>query len=105
MAKPFRMDYKTYDGKAGTPREWRAAFNATMGTDEARTHVGNDAPEGILGIVAGAAWSVVVSAYRACALACHPDRCMVHGLTPEVATARFKRVTAAYTLLKARYGR
>ena len=99
--------YKTYDDSRGhgSAREWRAAFAETMGLDEARSHVGQDTPESILGIATGVAWSAVVSAYRACALACHPDRCASHGLPLATATERFKRLVAAFTILKSRYGR
>lgn len=35
----------------------------------------------------------------------HPDRCEIHLLPLHVATEKFKRITATFTLLKARYGR
>jgi DnaJ-class molecular chaperone len=96
--------YKTYDASRGhgTPREWRSAFNATMGLDEAKATVGTASPFELLGVPPSATWSQVRSAYRARALECHPDRCAVHGLAPDVATARFKRLTAAYTVIAAR---
>lgn len=108
MAKrrSFMDGYKTYDPTAegyGNARQWRAAFNETMGTDEARTVMGDHSPEAILGVTKGVAWTVVVSAYRARLVECHPDRCAIHGLPVDVATERAKRVVAAYTLLKARY--
>ena len=106
MAKrPFSMNYKTYEGEPGSPEQWRAAFHATMGAEEARTRVGNDTPEGILGVGIGAAWAVIVKAYRACVMATHPDRCAIHGLSVAEATEKFKRVIGAFTLLKLRYGR
>ena len=103
--RPFNMHYKTYEGDRGTPDQWRAAFHATMGADEAKAHVGTDTPEHILGVSVGSVWSAIVSAYRAGVLATHPDRCAFHKLTVADATEKFKRVLAAYTVLKARYGR
>lgn len=105
--RPFSMNYKTYDDSQGrgTPREWRAAFHATMGFDEARHIVGDSSPEGILGVRIGATWAQIKAAFRAKALDCHPDRCALHGLSIEVATERFKLLIAAFTVLEARHSR
>lgn len=109
MAKRGFMDgYKRYDpSKAGygSAREWRHEFSATMGMAEADQVLGSKTPEGVLGIDAGATWPVIQSAYRKAVMACHPDRCAVHGLSVAVATERFKIVTAAFVKLKAKHRR
>ena len=97
--------YKTYEGPRGGPESWREAFRARMSLDEAREAIGDDSPEGILGVVVGSTWDVIRKAYRAVAFACHPDRCASNGMTAAEATEKFKRVQAAYTVLEERYGR
>ena len=101
MKKPFMSGYRTYDtsGGSGSPRQWRAAFNARMGMDEARQRVGRDNPHDILGVSVRATAAEIKSAYRKLARACHPDFCHVHGLSQAVATELFKKLTAAYTVL------
>lgn len=109
MAKKGFLDgYKMYDPMAtgyGSPADWHAAFNATMGLDEAQTVLGGSAPEAVLGVAVGAVWAAVVKAFRLKSLAVHPDRCAIHGLTPDVAHERMKQVIAAFTVLKNQYGR
>lgn len=103
MARPFMDGYRTYDTSRGfgTARQWRGAFNATMGGEEAAriVNAGTRTPYDILGIDRTASLAQVKDAYRAQALACHPDRCAVHGLTEAEATEQFKAVLAAYTIL------
>jgi DnaJ-domain-containing protein 1 len=109
MAKrPFMSGYRTYNPDVegyGDARSWREAFTATMGLDEARDTLGSRSPEAILGVGPAVTALELLRAYRAASMACHPDRCAVHGLTVEAATERFKQVTAAYTVLKARHGK
>ena len=100
MKRGFLDGYKTYTGPSGNPREWRAAFAATMGLDEARERVGKQSPWQILNVAVGATWSQITTAYRKAMIAVHPDRSAFHGLSYEVATERTKIVTAAYTVLK-----
>lgn len=106
MGKRGFMDgYRTYDPRAegyGNARAWTQEFRATMNLDEARRHVGAESPEAILGVRLGASWTEIKSAYRKAAYACHPDRCAVHGLSAAVATERFKRLLAAFTILEDR---
>jgi DnaJ-domain-containing protein 1 len=97
--------YKTYEGPRGDPESWREAFRVRMSLDEAREAIGDDSPEGILGVAVGATWSEIKKAYKIAALACHPDRAATNGMTVAVATEKFKRVQAAYTVLEERYGR
>lgn len=104
----FMDGYKTYDPEVegyGSPKAWRAAFQSIMGLDEARQTVGSRTPEEMLGTVVGASWTVILSAFRATLRDCHPDRCTEHGLSYDVATERTKLVIAAYTVLKARFGK
>lgn len=100
----FLEGYATYEGEPGNPNQWRAAFAATMGLDEARQRVGHRSPKDILGVALNATWKQVVAGYRRAMLAVHPDRCAFHGLPVDVATERSKEVQAAYVVLKAQYG-
>jgi DnaJ-class molecular chaperone len=105
MAKrPFSMNYRTYDDTTGrgNPRQWRGAFHAAMGLDEARARLGDRSPWEILGVSLNASAVEVRSAYRRLALQWHPDRAGQNGLTEAEATERFKELTAAYTLLEDR---
>jgi len=103
MARRGFMDgYNTYDPARegyGSPRQWRAALTERMGLDEARDTLKDRSPYAILGVARTATGKEIVSAFRRAALACHPDRCAVHGLSPDVATERFKALTAAFTIL------
>jgi DnaJ-class molecular chaperone len=100
------MNYRTYDpsteGFGGT-RQWRGAFTSAMGLDEAQRRVGVDSPHAILGLGACYTEHELKSAYRARALACHPDRAVDLGRTVADLTEQFKRLTAAYTILAARF--
>jgi DnaJ-domain-containing protein 1 len=91
----------------GSPQEWRREFHARMGWAEARRIVdsGQETPREILGVGLGATWSEIVSAFRRLAMACHPDRVAVTGMTVEAATEQFKRVSAAYVLLEMEFGK
>ena len=108
MKRPFMSGYRTYDtGEGyGGPRQWRAAFARRMGREEAEEVLrgARRTPYEVLGILPGARWAEIKSAYRRAAMACHPDRCHVHSLSPAAATERFKAVTAAYTLLELQHG-
>jgi hypothetical protein len=94
MTKPFRMNYATNPGPRGNPHTWRNSFHACLGLDAARAAVGNDSPEGILGVPPSSAWNVIRSAYRALAKLHHPDL----GGDPNL----FRRIQAAYEVLEAR---
>jgi DnaJ-class molecular chaperone len=100
----FLDGYQTYDDSKGhgSPKEWRAAFNETMGIDEANLRLGRQTPWQVLGITRDASWADVMTAYKAALYLVHPDRCAIHGLTVAVATERSKLVIAAFTLLKER---
>jgi DnaJ-domain-containing protein 1 len=106
MSRPFRMDYKTYDIRTGTgsPSQWRKAFRVRMGVDEAKSIIEPllVSPHIILGVTVNASSAEIKSAYRRLALACHPDRVLVNGMTKEAAEEQFKILTAAYTLLSDR---
>lgn len=102
VKRAFLDGYRTSTSPRGSAATWRAALAARMGLDEAREVLGDDSPEGVLGVAPGASWAEVKSAYRAAALACHPDRAVLNGMSVEAATARFKRVQAAYTVLEER---
>ncbi len=101
----FLDGYRTYTGPLGSPKEWRAAFAATMGLDEARQRVGQQSPWVMLGVALTASWAEITTAFRAAVRAVHPDRCGVHGLSEADATERTKAIIAAYTVLRERFGR
>ena len=95
--------YRTYDdrdGRRGSVRQWRAALNHTMGLDEAKQRVGALSPEAILGLTSKTyTRAELASAYKKAARATHPD---LHPGDRD-ATERFKRVSAAFTLLDAKW--
>jgi DnaJ-domain-containing protein 1 len=107
MARPFMSGYKTYEGERGNRQSWSQAFQGRMGFAEAEEiiHGQDETPRGILGVGPKATWEDVRKAYRAKSMACHPDLCSQHGLTPEAATAAFKKLTAAYTVLEREFGK
>jgi len=101
--RPFTMNYPQYEGEPGSPEQWRDDFQAAMGFDEAYDTLRGDSPRAILGVTLVSTWVEVLSAYRKRAMECHPDRCMIHHLPVDIATARFKKLLAAFTVLKAEY--
>ena len=68
-------------------------------------HGQDDTPRGILGVGPKATWKEIQKAYRLKAMTCHPDLCSQHGLSPEIATAAFKKLQAAFTLLEREFGK
>lgn len=104
MAKRGFMDnYKTYDAERegfGSSWQWRGAFRAAMGMDEAREVLQDKSPLAVLELSAGATWKEIKRAYRALALKFHPDHCNARGLTEAEATEKMKTINAAFTLLE-----
>lgn len=104
MARQFMDGYKTYDpfkegfGHSG---EWRKTFQARMspGVAEEILRGTDNTPAQILGVSETATIADIRKAYLKKSMACHPDRCAIHGLSVEEATERFKELNAAYTLL------
>lgn len=92
--KPFMSGYKHYDPKDGfgSPDQWREAFNARMGLDEANRVLHGLSPWAVLGLKENVTFDEVKSAYRKLAMKFHPDR----GGNPE----EFKKVQAAYEILE-----
>ena len=108
MSKRGFMDgYKTYEGPRGNAAEWNSCFQARMGFEEAEAiiHGQDETPRGILGIGPKASWEEVRKAYRAKSMKCHPDLCSQHGMTVADATATFKKLQAAYTVLEREFGK
>ena len=110
VVKGFMDGYKTYDPAVeghGNARDWSSSFYTRMGQEEAEEIIAaqDDTPRGLLGVGPKATWDEIKKAFRAKAMACHPDLCSQHGLTPEVATARFKKLTAAFTVLERQFGK
>jgi len=96
----FMDGYKTYDPKVegyGSPYEWKGSFKERMGLDEAKREVGDDSPYGILGILKGASWTEIKSAYRKLAMQHHPDK----GGDP----AMFRKIQGAYEVLENLYSK
>ena len=96
----------------GNAQQWTGAFYERMGVKEAEQVLyGNDkSPRQILGLSDRKAryqaqaeldreWKEIQKAYRKLALATHPDRIHVTGMTKEAATEAFKVVSAAYSKL------
>jgi DnaJ-domain-containing protein 1 len=104
----FLDGYDTYDAKTegyGHPRQWRATFRHRMGLDEARRVMGAESPQAVLGLGAWFTQHELKQAYRVAAMGCHPDRAVELGRSVAELTEAFKRVTAAYTILNARFER
>lgn len=98
MSKPFAMNYKRNPAGPGSPFEWRAAFKNRMGMDAARAAVGKETPETILGVSVGEKdWNVIRKAYRALAMAHHPDR--------GGDAAMFRKIQGAFEILEERFGK
>ena len=87
--------YKTYDTSNGYGDEsqWKDAFNARMGFDEAKKILSNEDPYSILGLVIGATFAEIKKAFRKMAMKWHPD------LNSEDTTEKMQKIIAAYTFL------
>ena len=92
----YKKRYNPAKEGYGNATEWKAAFNARMGLDEAKKTLGDSDPFAVLGLSSSATWAEIKSAYRKLAMANHPDR----GGDPEM----FKKVQAAYELLEESHG-
>lgn len=96
---PFDPDYAPYgryEGERGSPDQWKAAYEARMGAEEATAILGNDpyrAAIRLLKIPADQSLTValVKRQYRKLAMKAHPDQ----GGTQ----AAFEELNAAYSLL------
>jgi DnaJ-class molecular chaperone len=97
VSRPFNMNYKTYEGPRGTPREWRGEFRFRLGLDTARKTVGKKSPYEILGVALSASWAEIKSAYRKLALIHHPDR--------GGNAIAFREIQGAYELLEHKFGK
>lgn len=101
---------KRYNPKVegyGDARQWTGAFYERMGVEEAEQvlYGNNKSPRQILGVGVNATWEEIVGAFRKQALATHPDRIKLTGMTVESATEAFKAVSAAYTVLCQEFGK
>lgn len=100
MAKGFMDGYKTYDTSNGfgSPSEWRFSFNERMGFKEAKAHIKDESPLGILGLPTNATFEEIKARYKKLAMECHPDK------NPNIDRSVFQKVLAAYTVLKKKFG-
>ncbi len=91
----------------GNAHQWTSAFYERMGVKEAEQVLyGNKkSPRQILGVEINATWEEISKAFRKLALATHPDRISITGMTVEAATEAFKVVSAAYTMLCEEFGK
>ena len=91
----------------GNTHQWTSAFYERMGVKEAEQVLyGNQkSPRQILGVDIHASWEEISKAFRKLALATHPDRISITGMTVEAATEAFKIVSAAYTVLCEEFGK
>lgn len=104
----FMDGYEVYDPDRegyGAAWQWRHAFRARMGADEAREVLKEVSPLSVLGLTAGATWNEIKRAYRTLALQCHPDHAAARGIEEEAATEQMKRLNAAYTLLEQQHNK
>lgn len=91
----------------GEPDQWRKSFSERIGFEEAQgilRKTERDARE-LLGVSVTASWGDVTKAFRRQALAYHPDRVSVTGMTVNEATEAFREIRAAYTVLAREYGK
>lgn len=88
--------YKTHSGPRGNAAQWKAQFSERMGLAVARETLGDKSALGVLGLVVGATWKEIKSAYRRLALETHPDR--------GGSAAAFAAIHAAYEILEEEYG-
>ena len=101
--KRYNPDLEGY----GNADQWRKSFSERIGFEEAQGILRNkerDALE-LLGVGVTAPWGEITKAFRRKALAYHPDRVRVTGMTIEDATEAFKEIRAAYTVLAHEYGK
>jgi DnaJ-class molecular chaperone len=87
--------YGTHDGQYGNTRQWKKAFEETMGLNEAIGIVKDSSPWGILGVSKNCSFEEIKKAFRSLAFKTHPD----YGGTSEA----FRKVNAAYIILKERF--
>ena len=100
--------YKTYDPELegyGDPKQWREAFRARMGLEEAQEFLGAKSPREILGVLLTATWAEISRAFKKKIIEVHPDRCAVTGLSQEEAHRLSKEVVAAYSILAEEFGK
>jgi DnaJ domain len=101
--KRYNPDVEGY----GNPDQWRRSFSERIGFEEAQgilRNKGRDARD-LLGVGVTATWGEITKAFRRKALATHPDRARMTGMTVEDATEAFKEIKAAYSVLAHEYGK
>lgn len=95
----YKKRYNPAKEGYGNPDQWKAAFDARMGLDEAKETLGDKDPYAILGLKSIVTWDEIKSAYRKLAMKYHPDR----NPGDKDAATKFKEVQAAYELLEERH--
>lgn len=101
--KRYNPDLEGY----GNPDGWRKSFSERIGFEEAQgilRKTERDARE-LLGVSVAASWGEITKAFRRQALAYHPDRVRMTGMTIEAATEAFLEIRAAYSVLAHEYGK
>ncbi len=95
----YKKRYNPAKEGYGHPDQWKSAFDARMGLDEAKKTLGDSDPLMVLGLSSTATWGEIKSAYRKLAMMYHPDR----NPGDKEAATKFKEVQAAYELLEEMY--
>jgi len=89
----------------GNPDQWREAFRARMGLEEAQKVCGTRSARGILGLSPLCTWEEVKAAYKKGMLQYHPDRIASTNISLEEATRKTRELNAAFALLAKEFGK
>lgn len=95
----YKKRYNPNKEGFGNATEWNHAFNARMGSEEAKKTLGDTDPLIVLEMSGTPSWAEIKSQYRKLAMRYHPDR----NPGDDEAAISFKRVQAAYELLEEQY--
>lgn len=84
--------YGTYEGEAGSPEQWRSAFQFAWDGETAKEVIKDESPWTILCIPANSDLAIIKKAFHKLMLANHPDK----GGNKEIC----QKIISAYVLVK-----